>query len=41
MYDHSEERIWRHLDSCQFQTSFMPDRRGSNVLRMASTRCSP
>nr|WP_328753637.1 transposase family protein [Geomesophilobacter sediminis] len=20
MYDHSEERIWRHLDSCQFQT---------------------
>lgn len=19
-YDHSEERVWRHLDSCQFQT---------------------
>jgi transposase len=20
VYDHSEERVWRHLDSCQFQT---------------------
>ncbi|HEY5212792.1 MAG TPA: transposase family protein, partial [Acidobacteriaceae bacterium] len=20
LYDHAEERIWRHLDSCQFQT---------------------
>ena len=20
LYDHSEERVWRHLDSCQFQT---------------------
>jgi len=20
LYDHSEERIWRHLDSCQFKT---------------------
>ena len=20
LYDHSEERTWRHLDSCQFQT---------------------
>src|SRR5579872_1398697 len=19
-YDHAEERVWRHLDSCQFQT---------------------
>src|SRR5437870_5718776 len=20
LYDHSEERVWRHLDSCQFMT---------------------
>jgi len=20
LYDHAEERAWRHLDSCQFQT---------------------
>jgi hypothetical protein len=20
LYDHAEERTWRHLDSCQFQT---------------------
>jgi len=20
VYDHTEERVWRHLDSCQFQT---------------------
>src|SRR5262245_47886669 len=20
LYDHAEERVWRHLDSCQFQT---------------------
>jgi len=20
VYDHAEERVWRHLDSCQFQT---------------------
>ena len=20
LYDHAEERIWRHLDSCQFKT---------------------
>ena len=20
LYDHGEERVWRHLDSCQFQT---------------------
>ena len=21
LYDHAEERTWRHLDSCQFQTT--------------------
>jgi hypothetical protein len=21
LHDHDEERTWRHLDSCQFQTS--------------------
>ena len=20
LYDHAEERVWRHLDTCQFQT---------------------
>jgi transposase len=36
LYDHSEERVWRHLDSCQFMTYLhaqpppgpMPDPRG-------------
>nr|WP_026842592.1 transposase family protein [Citrifermentans bremense] len=26
VYDHSEERVWRHLDSCQFQ-NFLHEKR--------------
>ena len=34
--DHAEPRVWRHLDTCQFKTSFMPGFRASSA---PSTAC--
>src|SRR6266849_6827016 len=36
LYDHAEERVWRHLDSCQFMTTCMRSPRGWSARPMAS-----
>src|SRR5260370_42519276 len=37
--DHAEERTWRHLDTCQFQTPCMRTFRGTSARRTASSKC--
>ena len=37
-FDHAEERTWRHLDTCQFQTHLHAEFRGCCALRMASNK---
>jgi hypothetical protein len=36
--DHVDERVWRHLDTCQYQTFSTPECLASTVLRTACAR---
>ena len=38
--DHTEERVWRHLDSCQFMTYLHAQPPRWSVRRMASGKCA-
>jgi transposase len=40
LYGHAEERVWHHLDGCQFQTYLQPGRPGCSVPVMGCGRCA-